>query len=451
MIGYLVYFNVELRDQYINSPYNSKRHKMYEEQVVKGEIYSSNGEILASTKVNGEGKEYREYPYGRIFAHVVGYSEKGISGLEQMMHSQLLTSHGNAVENVAHELKGEKTKGDHIKTTLDVDLQKAAYEALGSHKGAVVAMEPDTGRILAMVSKPDFDPNTIGADWETIHANEKNAPLVNRATQGQYPPGSIFKIVTALTYWREHQTLDDFHFNCTGELENGGYTIHCYQGHAHGELDFHTALAKSCNGAFAQMGVDLNKELFIKTADELFFNKKLPLQLPYRKSVFSMKNNTPDALAMQTSIGQGDTLVTPIHMAMITSAIANKGNMMTPYLVDSIENSNDINVKTYSPSLFKQVMTEQEASLLKELMQGVVENGTASKLSGRGYTVAAKTGTAEHGNVSDTVPHSWCVAFSNVEDPDLVVSVIAEESGAGSEVAVPIATQIFDTYYSKQQ
>lgn len=450
LVGYLVYFNIELRDEYINSPYNSKRHNMYQERVVKGEIYASDGELLASTVTDGEGNEHREYPYGRMFAHVVGYSDKGISGLEQSMHSQLLTSHGNIIESVESDLKGEKTMGDHITTTLDVDLQKAAYDALGDNKGAIVVMEPDTGRILAMVSKPDFDPNTIAQDWGAIHEDASSSRLVNRATQGQYPPGSTFKIVTSLAYWRQHNTFDDFHHECTGELEGGGFTIHCYNNHAHGSLDFPMALAKSCNTAFAKIGVDLDKEEYRQVAEELLFNKELPLDFPYRKSSFSLDKSTPKALVMQTAIGQGNTLVSPMHMAMITSAVANHGKMMKPYVVESIENYNDINVEKTEPKLYKQVMTDQEATLLSNMMQGVVEQGTASYLSGRGYTAAGKTGTAEHGNVDQTVPHSWFIGFSNVEDPDLVVSIIAEEAGTGSDGAVPMAAHIFDTYYSRQ-
>ena len=448
LIGYLVYFNVELRDEYANSPYNSKRQGTYQERVVKGDIISADGEILASTKKDAEGNEFRLYPYENIFAHVVGYSASGISGLEQSMNSQLLTSHSNMLEQVENEFKDEKNIGDNIITTLDTKLQKVAYDALGSYKGAVVVMEPDTGKILAMVSKPDFNPNTITQDWEEINADAASSRLVNRATQGQYPPGSTFKIVTSLAYWRQNNTLTGFNFNCTGEVENGGYTIHCYHNSTHGQEDFKTAFAKSCNSAFAQIGVDLNREEYRKTVDSLLFNQELPLELPYRKSKFTLEKNSADALTMQTAIGQGETLVSPMYMAMLTSAIANDGNMMTPYLVDRIETYAGDVVETRESKVYKKVMTQQEASVLSELMTGVVENGTAASLSGRGYTAAGKTGTAEHGDVSSTTPHSWFVGFSNVEDPDIVVSVIAEEAGAGSEIAVPIAAKIFDAYYA---
>lgn len=439
LIGYLVYFNVELKDTYANSPYNSKRQGIYQEKVVKGNILANDGEELAITVTNEDGTESREYPYGRVFAHVVGYSASGVSGLEQNMNSVLLTSHTNMLEQVGNDVMNQKSVGDNVITTLDVELQKTAYEALGDYKGAVVVMEPDTGKILAMVSKPDFDPNTIANDWESITADANSSILVNRATQGQYPPGSIFKIITSLAYWQQNNTLSNFHINCTGEVEHGGYTIHCYKNSTHGEEDFATAFAKSCNTAFAEIGVSLDKKQYTETVEALLFNKDLPLEISYRQSQFTLDSSSGDALTMQTAIGQGNTLVTPLHMAMITSAIANGGNMMTPYFVERIETYNGGTVKEYTPKSYAKVMTAQEAEILTELMTGVVENGTATKLAGRGYTAAGKTGTAEHGDVSVTTPHSWFVGFSNVEDPDLVVCVVAEEAGAGSEVAVPIA------------
>ena len=231
-------------------------------------------------------------------------------------------------------------------------------------------------------------------------------------------------------------------------MENGGYTIHCYHNNAHGQLDFPRAFAKSCNTAFAQIGVDLNREQYRETVDSLLFNQELPLDMLYRKSRFDLEKNSADALTMQTAIGQGDTLVSPMYMAMLTSSIANDGTLMKPYLVEKIESSSGNTVKEYVPKAYKKLMTAQEAGILSKLMTGVVEDGTATSLSGRGYTAAGKTGTAEHGDVSVTTPHSWFVGFSNVEDPDIVVSVIAEESGAGSEIAVPIAGKIFDAYYS---
>lgn len=441
-----MYFNTTLSAEFQNSPYN-KRQDSYEERVVRGNIYAASGEVLAETHLDEEGNESRSYPYDNLFSHVVGYTSKGKSGLESTENYHLLTSHAGAIEQVQNEMQDQKNIGDNVITTLDLELQQAAYWALGDHDGAVVVMEPDTGKILAMVSKPDFNPNDIDRIWDDLIADESNSNLLNRAIQGLYPPGSTFKIVTSLAYMRSGGNIDEFRFDCQGEVTNGGFTVHCYNNNVHGEEDFETAFAKSCNSAFAQLGVDLDGNVFKQTAEQMLFNKKLPMTLPYNKGSFVMDSSTADALAMQTAIGQGETVTTPFHMALITSAVANGGNLMKPYFVDRIENYNGELVKKYKPEIYSQLMTSEEASVISQMMEGVVLNGTASRLAGQSYTAAGKTGTAEHGDMSGS-PHAWFVGFSNVENPELVVSVIVESSGTGSEIAVPVAQQIFDAYYN---
>lgn len=186
------------------------------------------------------------------------------------------------------------------------------------------------------LSKPDFDPNTISENWESLSTDNENSPLLNRSLRGLYPPGSTFKIVTALDYIRQNQTIDNFYFNCVGELDGGGYTIHCAGNQAHGEEDFTAAFANSCNTAFAQMGLSLDKSNFASLAEDLSFNKKIDLDLPSSASRFDLNRSTDDAITMQTAIGQGDTLMTPMHLAMIAGAVANNGVAMTPKFIQSI-------------------------------------------------------------------------------------------------------------------
>ena len=311
-------------------------------------------------------------------------------------------------------------------------------------------MEPDTGKILAMVSKPGYDPNTLLQDWASLTDSSNNqGQLVNRATAGLYPPGSTFKIVTALEYMREHpDDYKDFHFDCNGVYHNGDYSIKCFHSEAHGSQDFMKAFANSCNSAFAEIGTMLGGSSLKKTAEDLLFNKSLPLS-SYKKSTFTLNGKSSVAEVMQTAIGQGNTLVSPMHMALITSAIANGGELMKPYLIDSVVSSDGETVKTTEPESYKRLMTTNEANILGKLMKGVVENGTASALNGRGYTVAGKTGSAEFDENGSS--HSWFIGYSNVDDPDLVVAIIVENGGTGSEAAVPIAEQIFDAYYYDKQ
>ena len=358
----------------------------------------------------------------------------------------MMESHTNQLKQVKNQLEGMKNTGDSLITTLDLSLQQAAYDALGDYRGSVLVLQAGTGRVLADVSKPTFNPNSIEEDWDALNADSSTGVFLNRGLQGQYPPGSTFKIVTALAYLRQHGTLDGFSFDCTGELEAGNYTIHCSGGEVHGQENFAQAFANSCNTAFSSIGLELDKDLFRKTADALLFNSKPDLELPVSKSRFSLDASTPDALVMQTSIGQGNTLVTPLEMAMIVDAVANDGEMLVPRFVDSIRSADGRTVKEMKTKSLGKVMSREEADTLTELMKGVVSSGTAVSLSDLSCGVAGKTGTAEHGDGS-AEPHAWFVGFSNPDHPELVVVVLAESAGYGSSVAVPIARRIFETYY----
>lgn len=443
LIGYLIYFDGVKSDSFVNSPYNT-RQDTFSDRVVRGQILSADGEILAQTEVDDDGTETRNYPYSNIFAHVVGYDTNGKSGLESEANFQLLTSHEFFLEQIKNEFMGTKNTGDNVVSTLNADLQTTAYNSLGDRKGAVVALEPSTGKILAMVSKPDFDPNSISQNWDVLVNDETNSSLLNRATMGQYPPGSTFKVVTALNYFRSKGSLNGFSYNCQGTITLDDHTIRCYNGTVHGQEDFYTAFANSCNCAFAEIGTELGGSSLKETSEDLLFNQKLPLT-SYRKSTFSLDGNSPVPLIMQTSIGQGNTLVSPMHMALITSAIANNGVLMKPYLIDKVVNTSGDVVSSNDPESYKRLMTSNEAALLGKLMKGVVESGTASSLNGRGYTAAGKTGSAEYDENGSS--HSWFIGYSNVDNPDLVVAIIVEGGGTGSEAAVPIAADLFDAYY----
>lgn len=443
MIGYLVYFNVVKSEDFINSPYNT-RQDTFSDRVVRGQILSSDGEILAKTDVYEDGSEDRIYPYANIFAHVIGYDSNGKSGLESEANFQLLTSHEFFLSQMKNEFLGRKNMGDTVISTLSAKLQSTAYYALGDRRGAVIAIEPSTGKIRCMVSKPDFDPNYIAENWEWLVNDESNSSLLNRATQGQYPPGSTFKLVTALDYFRKHKSFNNYSYLCQGSITMEDHTIQCYNGSVHGQEDFYSSFAHSCNCAFADMGTKLGGTSLLKTSEDLLFNKKLPL-VSYKKSSFSLNGQSGIPLIMQTAIGQGNTLVSPAHMAMITCAVANNGVLMKPYLIDQVVNNTGEHVDTTEPEAYKRLMTKNEATMLGELMKDVVEYGTASALSGQGYTAAGKTGSAEYDEQGSS--HSWFIGYSDVESPDLAVAVIVEGGGTGSEAAVPIASQIFNSYY----
>lgn len=443
LIGYVIYFNAVKSEDFINSPYNT-RQDTFSDRVVRGNIESSDGEVLARTNVYDDGSEERVYPYENVFAHVVGYDSNGKSGLESEANFQLLTSHQFFLDQMKNEFRDRKNTGDTVVSTLDAGLQVTAYNALGDRRGAVVALEPSTGKILVQVSKPDFDPNTIAENWDWLVSDENNSSLLDRATNGAYPPGSTFKVVMALDYFRTKGSFEGYSYLCQGSITLDDHTISCYNGTVHGQEDFYSAFASSCNCAFADMGSSIGASSMRKTAEDLLFNKKLPLS-SYKKSSFTLDKDSPVPLIMQTAIGQGNTLVSPMHMALITSAVANGGILMKPYLIDQVKSVDGEVVKTTQPEVYKKLMPTNEANLLGKLMKNVVEYGTASALSGRGYTAAGKTGSAEFDENGSS--HSWFIGYSNVDHPDLAVAVIVENGGTGSQAAVPIAGEIFDAYY----
>lgn len=445
----MMYFQVFRSEDFINSPYN-RRQDSFAEHVIRGEIRSADGKVLARTVTDSEGNEKREYPYGDMYAHVVGFSTHGKSGIESTMNFNLLRSHAFIGNRVVNELKDEKNPGDSVVTTLDSTLQETAYRALGSYDGAVIVMEPATGKILAMVSKPDFDPNTIASDWDAITGEgSESTVLLNRATQGLYPPGSTFKILTTLAYIRENPDYGQYQYTCDGSFTQDNTTIHCYNHAVHGQETLADSFANSCNASYASLGLTLDTADLQELCSDMLFDSVIPIGLESSQSSFVLDETDSDGMKMQTAIGQGETLVTPLHMLLIASAVANDGMVMKPYVVDHTENDAGILVKQYKPSEYKQIMTAEESRILQDLMAQVVTEGTASQLAGRSYTAYGKTGSAEFSN-DKSQSHSWFVGYAHRDDKeDIAVVVIAERGGAGSSVAVPAAKQIFNAYYGE--
>lgn len=447
MTAYFGYFLQVKSEDVINSSYNARLDR-FSDRILRGRIFSSDGLVLAETQQNELGEEVRVYPFANSFAHVVGYTSKGKTGVESLGNFYLLTSHVNLLEQIWDQLSGQKIPGDDLITTLDAGLQLTAYEALGDRKGAVVALEPGTGKILAMVSKPDYDPNPAGLDaaWEALtQAENDQGQLLNRASQGLYPPGSVFKMVTALEAMREDpENWREFSFDCSGVFSVDEYSIKCYHNNAHGFQNLELSFANSCNGAFASLGLTLDLGAMEQLAEELLFNSELPLSLPYAKSAYTMKPGAGTWEILQTSIGQGKTQVTPIHMAMLTSAVANGGMLMKPYVIEQVNNAAGEEVKKFLPSSVKSLMTAREAGQLGELMAQVVAVGTGSALRDAPYSSAGKTGSAEFETGKET--HAWFTGYAPVEDPQIVVTVIVEEGGSGGASAAPVARKMFDQY-----
>ncbi len=448
MAGYLIYFNLTQAESIINNSYN-KRQGVLSRRTIRGSILSDDKTKLAVTNVDDDGNETRYYPYSGLFSHTIGYLNNGGYGLESLYGYYMLHSNQNFFEQIGNDLSGNRNTGDNVVTTLNVGLQKACYDALGSNRGAVIVMEPSTGKILAMVSKPDFDPNTLAANWSQITGEGSDSVLVNRATQGLYPPGSTFKLITMLEYLREHKNdYGQYHYICDGTYELGNNTINCVRTTAHGDVDLFSSLAVSCNCSFINIGLSLDLDRYKKTAEKMLFNKELPTNLEYNKSRFVLNGESSEWDIAQTSFGQGKTVITPFHLALITCTIANNGTLMKPYLVSSVESTNGMIVKKFKEEKYDTLITEKEASLLKKGMEQVVKDSFSWLFGGVEYTLAAKSGSAQYG--TEGYEHSLYASFSPADNPEIAVVAVVEGGPQRNTTAAEVTKQIYDYYYSNK-
>ena len=465
LIGYLLKLCLYDSHSFVANPSNPRLSQSYE-GIKRGSIYDSNGDIIAEDVKKEDGTFERVYKNAKYYAHVVGYTVKGKAGVESKYNFRLETINNEFLQRIGNLFLGKDIEGNSLVLTIDNRLQEIAGKELGNQRGSVVAMEPSTGKILAMVSNPTFDSNTVAENWSALNNDEENSPLLNRASQGLYPPGSIFKIITAAAALQADKKLADFEINCRGEEKFGHSIIHCYDGKSHGNVDMNSAFAKSCNVYFSELGVKVGATKLIDMANAFGFNKDIGLSLEYSQSTFPLTENAEEMEIVETAFGQGKTLVTPLFMAMVTSAVANNGMMMQPYVVDhSLTPSGGVRNRTL-PVKLNQAISPELAEELKTLMCGVVENGTATRaafsvsgtagnydknesgasVSKGAYSgeikVAGKTGTAENPQGDD---HAWFVAFAPADDPKIAVAVLLENAGKGSN-AIPAAREIMKAY-----
>lgn len=431
----------------IGSEYN-KRQELLEERNIRGSIITEKGEILAQSYETTTG-EVREYPYSAMFAHAVGYSVNGKMGIEKIANMSLIQSNNSVVDRVSNDIEKKKNLGDNVITSLNVRMQEVAFKSLGAYKGAIIVSDVETGKILAMVSKPDFDPNQIESEWEKLLRDEDSSVLVNRVTQGLYPPGSTFKIMDALAFYRQYpDETERYSYQCTGKLTYGERKISCYHGTVHGKVDLRKSFAKSCNTSFANIGLILDREGFRDTLTDLLFYSELPGNFIHNVSNVNISAESDDTEVVQASIGQGSGVMSPFHLNLITNAIANDGVLMNPTMITQVRNSDGKVIKEYSAKEYSKLMTKDEADFIKELMTDAVANGTGHRLNEAEYTSAGKTGSAEFGtNPADS--HAWFTGFAPAQDPKVSVTVIIEGAGTGGDYAVPVAKRLFDVYFEQ--
>lgn len=448
LMAYFAWFVALRAPEVIGSSYNP-RIDLFAEHVIRGKILTADGQTAAETLVDADGNETRSYPYGALLAPVTGDTKKGRTGVESLANFTLLSSHVNVLEQLANELSGEKSMGDNVVLTLNLSLQQLASDALSDRRGAVVAMEPESGKILCMVSKPSYDPNTILEDWDQINAADNDkGQLLNRATQGAYPPGSTFKLVTLLSYVHAHPSdWQSFRYTCSGVYTDAdGNSIRCYGQTAHGEQSLSEAFANSCNGAFAAIGASLSADELRKTAEELLYNQALPYALPSAKSRFRLEADDSAFVREQTAIGQGESMMSPLHNLLLAAAVANGGTIPKPYLLDHTENAAGEIVKRYEPEEYGRILSEEDAALLSGLMRLVVTEGTGSAFRDAPYEVFAKTGSAEYESGGSRKTHAWCIACAGEAGRRIAVCVLVEDGKSGGSTAAPIARKLTDAY-----
>jgi peptidoglycan glycosyltransferase len=459
-----LYWQVLAADRLANDPRNT-RVLIKEYSIERGPIVLANNfEVARSdrSRQRGDPLEFvRRYPQGERYGMVTGFYSLvfGRTLAEQEFNSFLL---GRAPEqfaqNVTDLLTARETPGGTLVLTLDRATQEAAEQALGDRKGAVAALDPRTGAVLAMTTFPRYDPNELSShnpeairrNWDRL-VNDEDGPLLNRAAGALYPPGSTFKVVTAAAALENGVSMNQELPSppvydvpqTSADIRNfGGATC------GDGSLTLTEALEISCNTTFAALGVELGSEKLAAEAEKFGFNEPSPYQLPAATSVIPPEQDVP--ATAQSAIGQRDVRVSPLQMATVAATIANGGQRMGPFVARQVVSDRGSVVKRFEGEDFGQVIPERVAGDLRDMMLQVVESGTGTAAQIGGLEVAGKTGTAQHARGKD--PHAWFIGFTGSGDRQIAVAVVVEEGGdVGSEItggrnAAPIAKAVMETY-----
>ncbi|ODA40945.1 penicillin-binding transpeptidase domain-containing protein [Desulfosporosinus sp. BG] len=446
----LVYWQVVQADTLLKNNAN-RRLILMESRVTRGGIFDRNGEIIAQTKVSKD-KKVREYPQGEMFEPLIGYStvQLGASGLEGNSADWLLGIKDATPTQAVQQLFALPRQGDDVVLTLDSRLQSIAYNALKGKMGAAVAIDPRTGEVLALVSQPSFNPTNLEQDWKDIVSRTQDRPLENHAFS-LYPPGSIMKVVTSAALFRGGINTTDL-YDSTGSAIINGQVINEQNGRAFGWVNYNMALADSCNAYFATFGVQAGDKNFLTAVKGFGFGQKIPFELNVPTSSITKAEKIPENLTTNllaaSAFGQGEVLVSPFHMALITAGIANHGVIMAPHLVERVLDPAQTVVYEQKPQPWLTALTKEEADKITSAMVTAVTDGTAAPGALPNVQVAAKTGSAEPGG--NVLTHAWYIAFAPAEAPQIAVAVLVEHGGTGGGAAAPIARQIIQEALSQK-
>jgi peptidoglycan glycosyltransferase len=409
------------------------RVQLAREQILRGGIFDYSGRALALP-----GDHQMRYVGPISLAAIVGYSDLilGQSGLEKAYDRVLLGLDGLSFYLYQWRVhQGQSHYGGHIITTIDYAMQRIAEEALGQRKGAVVILEPKSGAIRALVSFPSFDPNRVYEKWSFLR-DDKDAPLLHRAVQGLYPPGSVFKMLILAAALEEGGVRLDTTYIDQGEFRVEGYRLTNAYTTQPGPITLMQAFANSSNVIFAQLALELGENKLFDYVDRFGFGNLQGLRVATSPARIFPPGSKAELV--QFAIGQGNQLVTPLDIAVLTATIATGGLQFKAFLVQELVDSFG-GRRQHVKAMPERVLSSFTSYQVTRAMLGVVENGTGTRAQVKGVSIAGKTGSAEnpHGK-----PHAWFTCFAPADDPQLVVTVIVENAGSGGQVAAPIAQEI---------
>ncbi|MEE1834544.1 peptidoglycan D,D-transpeptidase FtsI family protein [Streptomyces sp. SP17KL33] len=426
-----------------------------------GNIIVAGDSITGSARAKSGDLAYkRTYTDGELYAAVTGYASQAYAPTQlEGIYQDLLDGTDLRLKTVMDTVTGQRADPGNVITTIDPAVQKAAFDALGDKKGAAVAIDPTTGKILAVVSTPSYDPSsltgagTAGTAWEKLNA-DADKPLTNRALRQPLPPGSTFKLVVAAAALEDglYGSVDDRTASpdpytlpeTETELSNENPSAPCEN------ATIRTALQYSCNNVFAKMAVDLGQDKVRETAEKFGFNDAAQ-DVPVRAFESVYPSDMDKSSTALTGIGQYDVTATPLQMAMVSAAIANGGKLVSPHMVSQITNGGGDVLEDYdSEADSKEIMSSDTAEQLQSAMRTVVEDGTGTNARISGATVGGKTGTAQHGENNSKTPYAWFTSYAKADGKDVAVAVVVEQSNAarsevsGNGLAAPVAKAVME-------
>lgn len=469
LMSYMVYFQVTRADALRTSSGN-RRNAEARNKVLRGSIYDRNGKVLSVSSLAEDGTQIREYPGGQAYGNILGYvsNKYSVTGLEASMDQVLSKPPGvesiftkDFISSLINPEQGvtKQQEGNSLHLTLDTGLQRAAYKALDGRKGSFVALDPKTGEILAMVSSPGFSAEKLDEVMKRANSDEKyaaQAPLINRAINSVYAPGSTMKVVTLAAGLENMPDLEARIFDDQGVIEFAdGSTLNNFNNNVYGEIGLQEAFTKSSNYVFGSLGMELTAEQLRRAAEDLGFNAPIKMEgMTARKSIFPTLGEAEKGNKALAAIGQGAVSATPLQMAMVAGAVANDGRLVQPSIIGSITDKDDAIVSEAGEPEVSLAITRDVATKVKEMMIKNVTSGSSSYQSLSKLNGAGKTGTAQFAVDDGTRVHAWFIGFAPQENPEIAFAVVVEDladinENTGARQAIPVVRDILSYWKNR--